>query len=224
VSFGYDATRVHTLTIRGANALRGTGGIYIIGSADGSDAQGKSVVSIGGSNGYMKSDNPAQIPPPPYRLSFTRLAPNKLRFRAAVGPVPTNFATMSVPFDFDQSMVNAFAFDGTTYRLHCTTSDGRKNGSGGRYDTLIPPKCEIRDINGRLLGLVGAALTDRATSWGQVSGGFGKIRVTVTGSSHYRSLVFHNHFGTHNLEFSFGRMAKGESAFVEGEIEVTPNP
>ena len=148
----------------------------------------------------------------------------KLGFRVAVGPVPIAFAGMSVPFDFDQTMVNSFAFNGTTHRLQCTASDGRKNGSGGRYDILIPPKCEIRNTNGVLLGLVGAALTDQPASWGEVSGGFGKVLVDLKSFSHYRTLVFHNHFGTHNLEFSFGRMAKGESAFVEGEIEVTPQP
>lgn len=224
VSFAFDSTRVHTTKVRGANLHQGIGGIYLIGSADGSDAQGLSVCSIGGSNGFMKSDNQAKVPPPPFKLTWTRVSGNILGFKAEVGPVPIGFATMSMPFDFDQRMVDSFAFEGTSYRLHCTSSDGPKRGSGGQYDTLIPPKCQIRDVQGHLLGLVGAAQTDRATRWGEVSGGFGKVRVTVKRSSHYRQMIFHNHFGTHNLELSFGGMAKGETAMVEGTIEVVPSP
>jgi Ig-like domain from next to BRCA1 gene len=224
VSFGFDSTRVHTTRVRGSNLHQGIGGIYLIGSADGSDAQGRSVISVGGSNGYMKSDNPATIPPPPYKLTWTRVSGNILKFKAEVGPVPINFATMSMPFDFDQHMVDSFAFNGTSYRLQCTTSDGTKRGSGERYDTAIPPKCEIRNTENQLLGLVGAAQTGRPTTWGEVSGSFGKVLVTVKHSSHYRQMVFHNHFGTHNLELSFGSMAKGETAMVEGTIEVTTKP
>jgi hypothetical protein len=67
-------------------------------------------------------------------------------------------------------------------------------------------------------------MTKQPTTWGEVSGGFGKVRVTITRSSHYRQMIFHNHFGTHNLELSFGAMARGESAMVEGTIQVTPKP
>jgi hypothetical protein len=35
-------------------------------------------------------------------------------------------------------------------------------------------------------------------------------------------MAFHNHFGTDNLELSFGSFNKGERASVEGEIIVTP--
>jgi hypothetical protein len=224
VSFGFDATRVHTTKVRGANLHQGIGGIYLIGSADGSDAQGLSVSSVGGSNGYMKSDYPTKVLPPPYKLTWTRVSSTTLGFKAEVGPVPMAFATMSMPFDFDQHMVESFAFDGSTYRLHCSASDGPKKGSGGLYDSVIPPKCEIRNVQGQLLGLVGAAQTDRPTRWGEVSGGFGKVRVTINRSNHYRQMVFHNHFGTHNLELSFGAMKKGEKALVEGTIEVTPKP
>ena len=224
VSFGFDSTRVHTTRVRGANLHQGIGGIYLIGSADGSDAQGRSVGSIGGSNGYMKSDNPSLVPPPPFRLTWTRVSENKLGFKAEVGPAPIRFATMSMPFDFDQHMVDSFAFNGKSYRLQCTTSDGTKKGSGGRYDTAIPPKCEIRNVQGQLLGLVGAAMTGQPTTWGEVSGRFGKVRVTVTRAQRYLQMIFHNHFGTHNLELSFGALATGESAMVEGIIEVTPKP
>jgi hypothetical protein len=220
--FGFDATRVHTLSVRGRNLLRGTGGIYLIGSADGSDAQGRSVTSGGASGGFMVSDNPAKVPPPPFRLSFSRIAKDTLAFKAEVGPVPITFKTMSLPFDFDQTMVDSFQFGGTAYRLGCTDNPGTKKGSGGRYDTLIRPKCEIRNVQGNLLGLVGVAHTDKPTPWGEVSGAFGKVRVTITQQSRYKSMQFHNHFGTHNLELSFGELRKGERASVEGTIQVMP--
>jgi hypothetical protein len=73
------------------------------------------------------------------------------------------------------------------------------------------------------LGRVGVATTRQATRWGEVSGAFGKVRVNITRSSHYRSLIFYNHFGTKNMELSWGGFRRGETAFVEGEIVVTPS-
>lgn len=222
--FSFDSTRVTSLRIRGRNLLEGTGGIYLIGSADGSDAQGRSVCSIGGANGLMHTDNPTLAPAPPFRLTFTRLAPDRLGFRAEIGPVPAAFATLSMPFDFNLGAIDTFTFNGTSYRLQCTARDGSRKGSGGRYDTLIPPRCEIRNQQGTLLGIVGVALTDRPTSWGEVTGPYGSVRVTITRSVHYRSMAFYNHFGTHNLELSFGSLRKGETGLLEGEIRVTPRP
>ena len=58
----------------------------------------------------------------------------------------------------------------------------------------------------------------------EVSGPLGSVRITLTRSLHYRSMAFYNHFGTHNLELSFGAMRKGEAGLLEGEIQVTPRP
>jgi hypothetical protein len=55
-----------------------------------------------------------------------------------------------------------------------------------------------------------------------VDGPYATVRVTVTASQHYEKLVFMNHPGTHNLEFSFGKVKKGETASIAGEIAVTP--
>lgn len=223
VDFSFDGTRVSDITVNGQPLLGprvGTGGIYLIGSLDGSDAQGLSVSSVGGVNGYMHSDNPARVPSPPYQLRFTRVDERRLRFVAEVGPTPADFAVMGMALDFGKQAVDRFAFDGNRYRLQCTgLTDGPRTGSQAPF-SAIPQGCEIRNANGVLLGKVGAALTDRPTAWGEVEGSTATVRVNVLSSSHYKSMVFVNHFGTNNLGFDFGAMRQGEKARVEGEIVV----
>jgi hypothetical protein len=224
VNFTYDETRVSNITVNGQSILGtpvSTGGIYLIGSLDGSDAQGRSVGSIGATGGYLNSDSPS-IPRPRYQLRFSRIDPNRLRFYAEVGPMPATFTTISMPFDFGKQVVQNFSFNGTQYTQECSLNNGIYTQNGATYNS-IRPACEIRNINGVLLGKVGVARTLRPTSWGEVRGSIATVRVNITRSSHYRSMEFYNHFGTNNLELGFGRMDVGETAFVEGEIIVTPN-
>jgi len=135
--------------------------------------------------------------------------------------VPQDYETISFPFDFGLKSMDRFSFDGKRYRLFCSEADGDRDGSGAEY-AAIRPRCEIRDINQNLIGKVGGASTEAASAWGEVDGPYATVRFTVTGASHYQKLVFMNHPGTHNLEFSFGRVLKGETAAISGEILVTP--
>ncbi len=224
--FESDATRMRGISVNGACILGEdvhTSGIYLIGSADGSDAQGRSVISVGGSGGKMKSDNPDKVVPPPFQMSFQQKAWNKVAFSVSVGPVPQDFATISMPFDFGRKVMDRFAFAGKSYNLFCSENDGLYTGSGNSYD-FIHPRCEIRDLAQKLIGKVGGASTESASEWGEVAGPYATVRVVITKSLHYEKLVFMNHPGTHNMEFSFGRMKQGESASLSGEITVTPGP
>lgn len=46
--------------------------------------------------------------------------------------------------------------------------------------------------------------------------------MTITQQSRYKSLAFHNHFGTHNFGVYFGELRKDERTSVEGTIKVMP--
>lgn len=224
VMFDWDATHLKGIYVNGACILGDgvrTSGIYLIGSADGSDAQGRSVISVGGIANRMKSDDPAHISGPPFRMKFHAIGPNRLSFSVSVGPVVQDFETISLPFDFGRKEMDTFSFDGDQYEVFCAENDGPQRGSGNTY-TFIRPRCEIRDIAGNLIGKVGGAKTIGPCNWGQVDGPYATVKVKVTSSSHYQDLVFMNHPGTHNLEFSFGKMKKGDTASIGGEIEVTP--
>jgi hypothetical protein len=221
VKFTFDGTRVSNITVNGQSILGDpvkTGGIYLIGSLTGADNSGVSVSSVGASGGYLRPDSPS-IPRPPYRLVFTRVSEQRLHFYAQVGPMPAEFTTVSMPFDFGKLLVNSFSFNGTEYYLECSESNGRRSGSGATYSS-IRPACVIPNTGG---GMVGVARTRRPTTWGEVRGALATVRVNVLRSSHYQSMEFYNHFGTNNLELGFGRMQPGELAFVEGEVIVTPN-
>jgi len=74
VDFAFDREHLKGIYIDGACILGTevrTNGGYLIGSADGSDAQGRSIISVGGTNTRMKSDNPKSVVPPP--TSTTRM-------------------------------------------------------------------------------------------------------------------------------------------------------
>ncbi|AIE88073.1 hypothetical protein [Fimbriimonas ginsengisoli] len=222
VTFTNAPGRMSDISVRGSSILGdrvGTGGIYLIGTLDGSDAHGKSVTSKGSTNGIMMSDSPT-IPGPKFKLSFTQTGPTSVSFYAEVGPVQTTFAGMSMPFDFGKQAVSSFRFNGTRYLLGGVPNPWRQ-GSAGNYRD-IPTPFRVTDAQGNLLGYVGVASTTLPTTWAEVSGGFGTVRVDVTRSSHYGNLHFYNHFGTNNLELGFGSMKKGETAFVEGMIQVVP--
>lgn len=224
VDFVYDRERLSGIYIDGACILGTdvrTNGGYLIGSADGSDAQGRSIISVGGTNTRMKSDNLKLVTPPPYTLQFRQAGRNKLTFTASVGPVPQDYETISFPFDFGLKSMDRIAFEGNRYKLFCSETDGDYEGSSLEYST-IKPRCEIRDISQNLIGKVGGASTEAPSTWGEEDGPYATVRFTVTSSSHYEKLVFMNHPGTHNLEFSFGRVKKGETAAISGEITVTP--
>lgn len=216
-----NATRIANITVSGQSILgsgASTGGVYLIGSVDGSDNSGRSVTSIGGFNGKMRPDS-NNVPSPTFSMTFTPNGAGRMKFSANIGPVPADFVTMSLPFDFSKSLTESFRFNGTSYRVECSTVNGVRQGSGATFDSVVP-HCVIPNTGGKK---VAVAVVNGAVSWGEVKGSLATVRVTVDASSHYSSLRFHNHFGTDNLELSFGRMRKGESAFVRGEIVVTPN-
>jgi hypothetical protein len=223
VSFDFDDTRLKSIQVGYAcilgDEVRTSGG-YLIGSEDGSDAQGHSVISVGSSGGWLKTDNAAVAAPPPYRLSFRTLGPNRLGFTVSVGPMPQTLATLSLPFDFGLKMMDRFRFGGDMYRVFSSENDGVVSGSQALYSD-IHPKAEIRDLKGTFIGKVGGASTDAPSAWAEADGPYANVRFTVTASDHYKEIVFMNHPGTHNVEFGFGKMAKGDVARLSGEIVVT---
>ncbi|AIE86473.1 hypothetical protein [Fimbriimonas ginsengisoli] len=224
VQFVGDGNHLKGIYVNGACILGDdirTGGGYLIGSADGSDAQGRSVNSIGGSGGRMLSDNPRLVTPPRYRMDWQLKGPNRVAFAVSVGPVDQDFATISFPFDFGLKSMESFSFDGSEFKLFCSENDGVVKKNESSY-AAIRPKCEIRDIKQNLIGKVAGASTEAPTLNARVDGPYATVDFKVTSSKHYEKLVFMNHPGTHNIEFSFGRMKKGESAALSGELVVTP--
>jgi hypothetical protein len=224
IDFAYDNTHLHGIYVDGACILGDdvhTNGMYLIGSADGSDAQGHSIISVGGSGGRMKSDDPAHITGPEYQLAFHRIAFNRLGFSMSVGPMPQDFEAFSLPCDFGRKMMDRFRFDGDHFKIFSSENDGEFSGSGAEY-SLIKPKAEIRDIHQKLIGKVGGASTELPVKWAEVDGPYATVRFTITQSTRYSQVVFFNHPGTHNLEFGFEKMTKGAVAALAGEITVIP--
>lgn len=217
VKFTYDETRISDISVNGQSILGsnvGTGGVYLIGSSSGADIPETNYSSVGSAGGIMTNGGP------PFRLTFWQKGPSTLGFRVEVGPVNRSISTLSLPFDFGKQSVNKFAFNGNSYRWECTGRDGARSGSGDFFSS-IPQGCVIKNAAGQVLGKVGVASQYPPITWGEVSGPLATIRVNVLNSRHVQKMWFANHFGTNNMEFHFGSMRQGETAFAEGEIAVS---
>lgn len=218
VDFRFDNRQMTSISVDGVNLLRSA---YLIGSRSGADITSANYFSNRSSDGqHMASTVDANGPP--FRFQFTRINATTVAFQADVGPVNGDFQTLSMPFDFVKDLIESFKFDGSRYRVELSDAqhNGTQRGNGAAYDS-IPARGLIPETNG---GRVSVAIVDGAVSWGEVTGPLATVRVDVneSRSRHYQSLRFHNHFGTDNLELSFGRMRNGESAHVDGQIIVTP--
>lgn len=215
VRFVHDETQVSRIEVGGINLLTG-GGIYLIGSATGADDPDTNHSTVGASGGCMTNNGPN------FTLSFRQKNANTLGFRVDVGVLPRDMSEIGVAFDFNQQLMQRFRFDGNRFRWRCTGQDGERSGSGMAFDDL-PQGCRIPpDLSKPVIGYVGAAVVDGAVPWAEVSGFMATVRVCFLRWSDFRSVTFVNHFATHSFGPDFGSLKKGQSAFVEGEIVVTP--
>ena len=213
IAFKYDATRVSSIQANGVELLTG-GGVYLVGSKDGTDNPTSNYSSVGSNGTAMTNSGP------PFKLTFWVKSSNTLGFKAEVGPVTGAVKTISLPFDFNKQQIAKFAFNGSRYYLNASsTSTGYTSGTYVAH-SAIPAIYPIYK-DGVLLGYSGIAATKQVTSWGAVDGSVASVQVNVLSHSHYSSMGFFNHFGTNNLELQFGSFTASQNATVEGEIVVT---
>lgn len=219
VRYDFDSKKLKSIIVNGDNLMTGNG-IYLIGSLTGADGvlgpfnSPNSLDGLRLMNGYQQYGAP-------FKLQFSQNGSGTLSFIAEIGPVEQTYETLSMPFDFGPTVMDRFAFDGSNYLMECTGTV--KKVSNDAYSSITPQCHVVKDEKtGEIVARVGVAIVRSPVLWAEVSGPKAKVRVTIKRSSHYTSLRFHRHTGTHNLELSFGKMQKGEKAFVEGEVIVTP--
>lgn len=227
VTFSYDATRLHALSVGGVNLLTGGGG-YVIGSRSGRDDPASNFSSVGSDGRTMTNGGPS------YRLSFFPKSETTLGFRVSFGPITPaqadpitrRLARISVPLDFRKDLVDRFGFAGNQYFVNnASRRTTYTSGSSVRYASIPTPFPIYRTAGAipHLLGYTGVVESRQATVWGEVAGSVASVRIRILSHTNYRSMEFYNHFGTHNIEMRVGPLAVGQSAALDGEIIVTPN-
>ncbi len=191
---------VKQIKVNGQNLLVGAG-FGFIGSQSGADNTGNITTARPNNGGIMRPFNGDSSPYLPFDLTF-RVDPNnssKLYFEGRIGPSEFDFATVSMPMDSSRQF---------THWRHSGSSEVR------RYDQN--PFAYQHEH-----GPVKIAQAPGNPSWGEIIKSDYTIRVTLTNSSRNMGLFFVNHPDTRNVEFSFGRVRRGEGASVSGSIQVS---
>jgi hypothetical protein len=160
-------------------------------------AVGKTITT----NGNMTSTT-SLCPGAPYIMKFSRPENNRLTVEIDIGPLPAEYVALSVPMDFQKSLIASFRFPGvTTYEQMSSICNNliTMNGDGANYDTL-DPVCKIK-------GGLSAGIAISHTSYAvEACSDSLKICIkrTILEIGEYHEVIAHNHSGTDNIEIGLG--------------------
>lgn len=206
----YDNTQISEITF-GNQVLTVGEGFYVIGSETGEDRPDHNVRSpdSDGQNLYSPGDWKGA----PFSLKIT--GNNPFFVNLTIGPMPTKYATLSVPLDLAKGLFDSFSFSGSGYEVGAGGTWQKKQGNSGKFKDIPQPAM----IPGH--GPVGVAKTaiKGPGFWAEVSGGLAKIRRTVL-SGNAKEMHFYHHPYTHNIEINFGSVSKGSVVTHHEKLEV----
>lgn len=206
----YDDTQISTIQIDGVELTVGEG-FYVIGSETGEDRPDQNVRSPDSDGNTLFA--PGDWPGAPFNLEIT--GSNPYHIRLSIGPMPTKYATLSVPLDLHKGLFDSFSFSGSGYRVGAGGTWEQRDGNSGRYADVPQPAY----IEGH--GHVGVAETQISGPgfWAEVSGAQARIRRTVLGGDATQMLFYHHPY-TSNIEIGFGGVSKGGHVYHEETLEI----
>ena len=182
--------QIASIHFDGVDVVGQNGGLYLIGSCghpDGPD----NLISYPHNDGYLRSST-GRCKPVPYSMQIKQDG-STLTVELAVGPLPEDLTTLSVPLDPDKSILDSYEFGGVSaHEVGCADAWRKVLASGGRYSD-IPALCRI------LTGYVGAA----KAGWAEYLRATGRITIErriVQGMA--SEFLAYNHPGTNNLEIA----------------------
>ncbi|MBI5742579.1 MAG: hypothetical protein HZA25_01940 [Candidatus Niyogibacteria bacterium] len=156
-------------------------------------------------------------PGAPYTMKFSRPENNLLTVEIDVGPLPAEYASLSVPMDLQKSLIASFRFPGVaTYEQMSGVCNNliTMSGDGASYDTL-DPVCAIKG------GLsTGVALSHTSYAVEACSDSL-KICVkrTILEIGECREVLAYNHSGADNIEIGLGHSSPlGATFHLKEEI------
>lgn len=208
------------MTYQGRRLLTG-GGMYLICSRDGgADNPRTNFGSEQSRDGYTMGNDAGQVGPP-FRLSFERTSPTTIRFSADIGPVNQTVYEANLAMDFDKALFALWEFDGTSSKEGGCNNYRLRQGNSGTFASIRSP-CPLV-VDRVLVGYVGIVAPGTSPAWWKVNGSGGNVKVTVNKATarNLRSSSFTRHPYTHNIGFGFGQLSRGQSAHLDGTIEVS---
>lgn len=170
VDFAIARGGITAIRYRGKDLVAGTGGLYIVGSCTGADNDPRVGVTSVGASGSALIGGESCGSRVPFSASIRKTAPNRARVLFRVGPVPADFATLSIPLDGAKSLFESFRFQRPGWRNGCANNWVTETGSGADFARIRTP-CFIPAGNGFPGGFVGLADAP-AQAWGSITGFF----------------------------------------------------
>jgi hypothetical protein len=155
------------------------GVLYIEGSCDGTDNQGKNVTSLDSSGSILRprGDCDANVP---FQLEGIKISSNAVNVFIAIGPSAKGLKTVSIPLDSPgKGIFDRYNMPG-------------KSGLFSQIPTIFYPA----------VGNVGFVRSGGRVAWGEISGPYGKIRRTYL-EGDCAEILFYNHPDTNNIERGF---------------------
>lgn len=219
VDFSVGRGGITAIQYRGNDLVAGTGGLYVVGSCTGADNDPRVGVTSVGASGPLLIGGESCGGRVPFSASIRKTAPNRARVLFRVGPMPSDFETLSVPLDGAKLIFKSFRFKRPGWRNGCANNWVTETGSGADF-ARIRTLCPIPAGNGFPGGFAGLADAP-AQAWGYIAGSKGTIRVVYNWpGEHFSRMHFYRHPGTHNIEVGFGRVKRGESVMLEADVWV----
>lgn len=196
-------------------------GAYLIGAKSGPDNPDTNFWTKGGSATHMTNSH-GQLGPA-YSMNTARVNATTIAFNMSIGPLPFDFQTLSLSFDWDQARITKFRYAGAGFSDDCRP--GFFAQTEAFFDEL--PQCHlVKNDQGVVVAQVGAAKVRPPSPWVEFEGNFdGKIRITFnsTGGGHFNGFFNHSHSHAFGLEFGDDAPApQGAVYAVSGTIELLP--
>jgi hypothetical protein len=136
--FVHTESGIRQLQFRGQDLFEGAGGYYVIGGCDDSDTEAGNVNSLGSDGRTLRSGSPS-CPGAPFRIHVVYVSTNAVRVEVEIGPMPVDYATLSVPLDVRTRFVDSFATDVAPLFVGGCGQVERRGSSEGHFESVPTP-------------------------------------------------------------------------------------
>lgn len=199
---------------RGTVLTEGTGGYYVIGGCDDRDAHDANVTTLQSNGAVMNAGNPA-CPGAPFTITVTPINSQAVRTEITVGPLPVDYATLSVPLDMRAHLVDFFRTDVDPLFIGGCGEVERRSTREGGFDT-VPTPCPPGQR------VVGLAETRRPATLAVLGGPKARVVRRILSGDHVVSIRFFRNLpiDVENSEVAFGPRRAGDVIHLVEEISV----
>lgn len=195
------------------NITEGTGGYYVIGGCDDRDAAETNVTSLG-SDGRTLFSPRADCPGAPFEIRVTPIDAHTVRTEVTIGPLPVDYATLSVPLDVRAHLVDTFSTDVAPLFVGGCGEVERRNALDGHFDS-VPTPCPPG------VRVVGLAETRTPAGLAVIEGPGTRVIRRILGGDAVKVQFFRNlPIDVENSEVAFGPRRAGSVVTLVEEITV----